>query len=483
MPTATGPSEFDLARRRHLRAFAERLPGEAGRLTWPLARLHRLRDERLRGLLRTALERSPWHSRRLARLRPGEVSGNDLSALPTMTKDDVMDNWDEIVTDPRLTLELAEAHLEWVAREGPSYLLDEFMVVTTGGSSGRRGVFVWDFEGWLTYALVRERPTFWLQQQRGHGELRRAFVAASHATHPTSILTRTFAGSPQLGPSHSFPVTLPLEEIVEGLNEFQPTHLFSYTSMMQRLAAEQRGGRLRISPQELNCAGEPLLPEARSEVEEAFGRPLINLYAASEASVIARSYPYSRGLHLNEDIAVYEPVDADNRPVPVGTRAAKLLVTNVVNLVLPLIRYELTDEVTMLAEPNPGPWTGRRIADIEGRADDLFFYDGNVQVHPHLFRSVLGRRRQVLEYQVRQTSVGADVSVVTSATLDLEALRHELVEALAALGIRDPQVTFAVVGELERPASGKLRRFVPLVAAGAYRRRVQERELQRRHPS
>jgi hypothetical protein len=30
--------------------------------------------------------------------------------------------------------------------------------------------------------------------------------------------------------------------------------------------------------------------------------------------VIARSYPGSIGLHLNEDIAVYEPVDADMRP-------------------------------------------------------------------------------------------------------------------------------------------------------------------------
>lgn len=424
MPTAAGRSEFDRARRRHLQAFAERLPGEAERLTWPLPRLHRLRDERLRALLQTAIERSPWHGGRLSGLRPEDVSGEDLSALPTMTRADVMDNWDEIVTDPRLTLELAEAHLERVAKKGPSYVLDDYMVVTTGGSSGRRGVFVWDFEGWLTYALMRERPTFWLQQRLGYGEPRRAFVAASRATHPTSILIRTFAGSPQLGPSRAFPVTLPLEQIVDGLNEFQPTHLFSYTSMMLRLSAEQRSGRLQISPQELNCAGEPLFPPVRAEVEQAFGHPLINLYAASEAGVIARSYPYSSGLHLNEDIAVFEPVDTHNRPVPVGTRAAKLLVTNVVNHVLPLIRYELTDEVTMLAEPNPDPWTGRRIADIEGRADDMFAYDGNVHVHPHLFRSALGRRRQILEYQVRQTRAGADISVVASANFDVDSLQR-----------------------------------------------------------
>ena len=114
----------------------------------------------------------------------------------------------------------------------------------------------------------------------------------------------------------SFPATLALTEIVQGLNGFDPTDLFAYPSMMRRLAGEMRSGRLRISPWELNCGAEPLLAEARAEIEAAFGRPVMNLYAAAEVGVIARSYPGSVGLHLNEDIAVYEPVDADLRPSP-----------------------------------------------------------------------------------------------------------------------------------------------------------------------
>ena len=463
MSTSDAAGEFEFDRQRHLRAFADRLPEEADRLTWPLERLHSLRDERLRALLRTAKTGSSWHKQRLAGIDADTVTGAEMAALPTMTKADVMEHWDEIVTDPRLTLELAENHLERVAVEGPAYLLGEYQVVTTGGSTGRRGVFVWDFEGWLTYALVRERSTFWLQQKAGAGETRRAFVAASHATHPTFLLARTFSGSPQLGLSRSFPVTLPVDEIVEGLNQFQPTDLFAYTSMLHRLAIEKRRGSLRISPRELNCAAEPLLPDTRADIEESFGCPLINLYAATEVSVIARSFPNSTGLHLNEDIAVFEPVDEDNRPVPVGAGAAKLLVTNVINHVLPLIRYELTDEVTFLAAPNPDPWTGRRIADIEGRLDDLFVYDNHVEVHPHLFRSALGRRRQVFEYQVRQTSTGADIAVRTTSELGIAALRQELIEGLAALGVPTPQVRIAVVDEIQRAQStGKLRPFIPL---------------------
>ena len=154
--------------------------------------------------------------------------------------------------------------------------------------------------------------------------------------------------------------------------------------------------------------------------------------------MIARSYPGSVGLHLNEDIAVYEPVDADIRPVAAGTTAAKLLVTNVINHSIPLIRYELDDELTVLAEPNPGPWTGRRIADIEGRVEGTFVYDGDVEIHLHLFRSALGRRRQVLEYQVRQTPAGADIAVRTSARLDTDALSRELVDSSHGARCRPP---------------------------------------------
>ena len=454
---------FEIERQRHLQGYAARLHEEAERLTTPLETLHRVRDQRLRTLLRTAKQRSPWHARRLAHVDPDTVTGDDLSMIPVMTKADVMANWNDVVTDRRLTLERAEAHLLKVASEGPAYLLGNYQVLTTGGSSGTRGVFVWDFEGFLMYALGRDRGTLWLQERDGRTESRRSIVAASHATHATAVLARTFAGSPQLGATRSFPVTLPLEQIVDGLNAFEPTDLMSYTSMLQRLGEEKRRGGLRISPASVMCAGEPLTAEARADIEDAFGCPLSNLYAASEVGIIARSYPGSPGLHLNEDIAVYEPVDGGNRPVGPGTRARKLLVTNVINHVLPLIRYELTDEVTVLDEPNPAAWTGRRIADIEGRSDDIFVYH-RVEVHPYVFRSVIGRRREVLEYQVRQTATGADITLRTSSPIDTDALTRELVDGLVALGLHTPDVRVSLVEAIPRPGNaGKVRTFVPLV--------------------
>ena len=46
----------------------------------------------------------------------------------------------------------------------------------------------------------------------------------------------------------ALPVTLPLPQLVEALNQFQPTYLNVYPSVALWLAEEQQAGRLRLSP-------------------------------------------------------------------------------------------------------------------------------------------------------------------------------------------------------------------------------------------
>jgi phenylacetate-coenzyme A ligase PaaK-like adenylate-forming protein len=178
---------------------------------------------------------------------------------------------------------------------------------------------------------------------------------------------------------------------------------------------------------------------------------------------IAVSYPGSRDLHIVEDQGVYEPVDQHGDRVSPGTPAAKLLLTNVTNHLLPLIRYELTDEITFVDTPNPDPWTGRRIAPVPGRFDDGFTYPNGVELPPHVFRSTLGRLPGISEYQVSQTARGAEIQVRLEGSVDLEATRRELVDALTRLGLSDPLISIKTVDRLARlDGTGKLKRFVPL---------------------
>jgi phenylacetate-coenzyme A ligase PaaK-like adenylate-forming protein len=167
-----------------------------------------------------------------------------------------------------------------------------------------------------------------------------------------------------------------------------------------------------------------------------------------------------RGMHLNEDLVIVEPVDEHGRPVAAGAVAAKVLVTNLFNPTLPLIRYELTDEAVLIEEPCPCGSAYRRVDDIAGRADDLFAYPA-APVHPHVVRSVLGRHREVAEYQVHQTADG--IELLVTSDVDHAALVDQLASALARAGLPEPVVSIRRVDRLVRhERTGKLARFVPM---------------------
>src|SRR4030095_15520351 len=209
------------------------------------------------------------------------------------------------------------------------------------------------------------------------------------------------------------------------LNAYQPTALMGYPSMLVLLAAEARAGRLRILPRRVTSTRDPRRPEPRRALAEAFCAPVANMYGTSEAGPVGVGCFRGPGIHLCDDLVIVEPVDLAGRPVPPGVRSDKIYVTAVANPTLPLIRFELTDQVTFLDRPCPCGSAPQLIAAVQGRLDDVFTSPGGQVVHPHVFAAGLRRDPRIVEYQVRQTPAGAEVLVV-GAPADPAALARGL---------------------------------------------------------
>ncbi len=173
-------------------------------MAWTAERLHAERTARLRELVGTAVQRSPWHRDRLGDVEEATLDADDLRQLPVMTKDDLMGNFDAIVTDPGVRLADVNAHIAKL--DGDAYFRDELHAVASGGSSGMRGVFVWGWDAWATVQLTAMRRT--LLDRIGDPQLASQppvvmIVAAENATHFTSArqaqaLPRAVAGATQL---------------------------------------------------------------------------------------------------------------------------------------------------------------------------------------------------------------------------------------------------------------------------------------------
>jgi phenylacetate-CoA ligase len=197
-------------------------------------------------------------------------------------------------------------------------------------------------------------------------------------------------------------------------------------------------------------------------VRTTWGVEVINSWGLSEAGVCAFGCGAGAGMHLNEDLVIVEPVDAEGRRARSGNLSQKIYLTNLYNHTLPLIRYEITDRVMLLDEPCSCGSTLRRIADVQGRLDDCFRDPHGRIIHPAVFASPLSREPNVLEYQVQQTRQGARVCVRCRGAIDARRLERELVDGLREAGVADPRVEILAVEAIARTPAGKLKRFVPL---------------------
>jgi phenylacetate-CoA ligase len=427
---------------------------------WPRERLERYQQERLEALVRHAAAHSPFYRERLAgALGEGPVR---LDALPALDKTEMMDHFDDLVTDRRLRRAELQRWVEGMERD--AFYLDRYRVMTTSGSSGRKGLFVYDRDGWRAIGAQWMRQTAIIGvKPRLPRRLRMTIVAGAAPAHMSAQGGATLnVGVHRV---QRLPVTWPIDRLVEALNAFQPEFMNCYPSAAVRLADEQLAGRLRLSLRFLSTSSELRTPEMTERLVAAFGVRPFDLYATTEG-LWGGECERHQGLHLFEDMALVENVDADGRAVPPGVPGARLLVTNLSNYVQPILRLEVSDVMTVDPEPCPCGRRLHRARAIAGRTDDVLELPGRggapVAVHPLHF-ALLTRDREVGEFQLVQEGTRLRLRVVPhpAASGELEGrLQAALSRRLAELGVDDPQVVVERCPALARAPGGKLQLVV-----------------------
>jgi len=442
-------SDYDRVRSAHLAAVSAALEDHVGRLEWSRAQIERHRDNRLRALLAYARERSPFHARRLQGVE-------DLASAPVMTKQQAQAEWDDVITVPDLDRAGAErilAEQQWF-----SYTAHDQQVFSSGGSSGVRGVYVWDWPFFISAACLAWRMQVRDERRASSTGGRLAVLTAAVAPHASTPLfdVPTLEGMQ----TAVIEAGAPFEQVLADVAAFVPTHLVGYATVIGRLARATLAGQLTIRPSRVSTNSEPLLPEDREAIQQAWGATIHNLWGSTEIGVQAVGCGHGEGLHVCEDEVILERVDADGVPVPDDEPAVRTLATGLANSTFPFIRYDLGDEITFLPGPCPCGSEFLRVADVTGRRDDDFVY-GAITVPASAFRHVLGTDPRVTEYQVTQTAMGAEILVVGDP--DLAVLSDAVAVAVGRYGLQNPQINVAVAEALQRhQTTGKLSRFVPL---------------------
>lgn len=399
----------------------------------------------------------------------------EIATLPVVTKPGLMAHFDQWVTDMQVTRASVEAFVTNPGLIGRRYLV-RYSAWTTSGTTGRPGIFLHDRRAMSIYAaLIPSRGYQWVTPALLWHLLWRGRIAVLVATEGHFAIAdwfKTIQHRVALFPGlreriQIYSATKPIATLAHSLNDFQPSMLLGYPSIMKLLAIEQNAGRLHIMPKYVGAGGEELDSRTRWQIEEAFHCILRDNYGASEFPYAAFECAYG-WLHSNADWLLLEPVDAAYQPVPPGQPSNSVLLTNLANHIQPLIRYDLGDSITVRPDPCP---CGSPLPAVyvEGRAGDILHMQtpshDTIAVLPLAIGTIVDETPGIVLAQVIQTgestltlrlesAQGAGSSAPTELWQHVE---QRLRDYLASLGILSVTIVRSPEAPQQDPISGKFR--------------------------
>lgn len=313
--------------------------GNAGEslMTDTRAKLEAAQLKKFRALARLAGARSAYYAR-IIRERGIQLDSCVPGDFPVLTKSLLMANFNDIVTDPRVSREVIAEFLSR-STDPKERLFDELTVMHTSGTSGEVGYFLYspaDFAR-LRAAGMRNRRAFRALFPRLGFRLRRvrlAFYGATggHFAGVTGIASMQRGLGKLLIDARAFEVNTPLPDVVHAIDAFRPDVLWGYTTALKMLGDEQRAGRLRIAPLSIIATGEMVTKADAQFLSAAFGgATATSMYACTEHMMLGMSNPDGDSMTLLDDNLIFEFYEDHS------------IITNLFNHTLPLIRYRMSD--------------------------------------------------------------------------------------------------------------------------------------------
>ena len=220
--------------------------------------------------------------------------------------------------------------------------------------------------------------------------------------------------------------------------------------------------RHRFTPDMFNLkiiisGAERLDPLERRRAENVFGCPVVSRYANQENGLFAQQDIDNDTYILNTAHYYFEFLNLDgNEPAAYG-QPARLIVTDLYNWAMPLIRYDTGDIV--VADINEINGLRKTIlTDISGRSDETIYDSHGNKISPHAPRLTFHQYDCMRQYQLIQDDL-------THFTLRLEGVRgiyndEDIRHSLRKIIGMDAEVKIEHMEKIPNAASGKFKKVI-----------------------
>jgi phenylacetate-CoA ligase len=379
-------------------------------------------------------------------IRRAQIHGlGDIRRLPVITRDDIRNNWRQLVASGLKP------------REG--------VVHCTSGTTGEKLRFVVSPRlQWTIKTAQLYRTYAWA----GVGPFERRVTLGGRrfcAREPYWVFNR-FENQLLLSVHHLSPSTI--DEYARKIQEFRPVFVQGHPSaiaLVARYALEVPNRRTRLRA--VFTTGETMLPEQRECIQEAFGALVVDCYGHGEGAAFASQCCEGTGYHELSESSIIE-LDRGNGALP--GESARIIATSLQNYAMPFIRYDTGDRAVPAAVRRCGCGRGLALVmeTVIGRIDDRIVLSPRgdfilpVVARGHLKRCVgVGQAYQLIQDDY-------DAFTLRLVGVWNDGQRESICEALKDMVGHRCRVTTERIGWSEmRSKGGKVRVIQSRVGEGA----------------
>jgi phenylacetate-CoA ligase len=289
-------------------------------------------DQQLGWTLRQA-QQSPFYRRRFGSAPPVDRQG--FADLALTTKQDLRDNYP-------FGLLAVERHRLATYHE-------------SSGTAGAPTASYYTADDWIDLAERYGRK--WIGIAAGDTFLVRTPYALMVTGHLAHAAARRHGATVVPGDNRS--LAMPYARVVRLLHDLEVT--LSWSLPTETLIWAATAGHAGYRPDRdfpalraLFVGGEPLSPARRARISEIWGVPVVEEYGSTETGSLAGQCPEGH-LHLWSDRIIFEVYDRSTGTVRTEGQG-QLVVTPLYRQAMPLLRYNIEDEVDISYEPCPCGW-------------------------------------------------------------------------------------------------------------------------------
>jgi phenylacetate-CoA ligase len=375
----------------------------------PESALREQQWQRLREIIAFVYEHNDFYRRRFDEhgVSPDTLrSLDDLSRFPMLTK--------------------AEVRQQGTALVSRGFRVESLMQAKTGGSTGR------PLEVYMTEAVSEARNAVGRRHLRWSGwevgdPVARVWGNPAYAEALRDRL-REWLLEPVIYLDTMAVTPDSVRAFARDWARMRPTLLTGHAHSVYVLAKVVDAHRITgIEPTGIITSSMMLVEHERKTIERVFGRRVFDLYGCEEVGLIGSECERHDGMHLNVEQQVVELLRDSGAPAGPG-EAGHIVVTDLLNQAMPLIRYRMEDRADVRARPCPCGRGLPAIGRIVGRtADFLKRADGARIAGVSLIENTLTRIPGIDQMQVVQDELGRIALRVVPGPAFTPDRRRELV--------------------------------------------------------